>query len=105
MVLEGSESNKTDSSLLAEMTRELGPAAYRAIFDRVAMAHEVWLYDQPTKRFHAWKNKGHANEIIARMAESGINVKVSAARLDRGTASEMQFCDDKDEFLFKLKYL
>ena len=105
MVLEGGETTKTDAKFLAEMTREVGETSTNSIFGRINLAQEIWLYDHPTRRFHAWKNKGHVNEIISRMADVGINVKVCAARLDRGTASEIRFCEDKDEFLFNLKYL
>lgn len=105
VVLEKGETIKTDGKFLAEMTREVGGTQHNSILGRMNIAHEIWLYDQPTKKFYAWKNKGHVNEIIHRMAEVGVNVKVAAARLDRGVASEVRFCEDKDEFLFNLKYL
>jgi hypothetical protein len=105
LVLEKGETIKTDGKFLAEMAREVGPTTMNTIVGRMNLAQEIWLYDQPTKLFHAWKNKGHINEIIHRMAEQGINVKISAARLDAGTASEVRFCENKDEFLFNLKYL
>jgi len=105
MVLEKGESLTTDSQWLASMNRALGSDSMNSMIGRVNLAKEVWMYDTSAKRFHAWKNKGMVNEIIARMAEEGINLKVSAARIDTGTAIEVRFAENKDMFLFNLKYL
>lgn len=90
---------------LRDDTHEKTGAYPRQILEPVAMAQEVWIYKPYTRRFVAFKNKGHINEIIHRMSEHGINVKVWSASLSNGCASEMAFCEDKDEFLFNLKYL
>ena len=105
MVLEQGETTRTDSDFIARMNRALGPEPPNGILGRMNVAQEIWFYDQRTKTFHAWKNKGHVNEIIHRMAEEGINLKVCAAKIDSGTACEIRFDDTKDRFLFNLKYL
>jgi hypothetical protein len=71
---------------------------------RVQLLHEVWSYNPTTKRFQAFKNRGLGQGLVQYLAKMGINVKPSAARISDAAAMELRFAEEKDEFLFKLKY-
>jgi hypothetical protein len=73
-------------------------------WDKLTRAQEVWTYISHRKLFFSYKNKGHINEIIQRMAEVGVNLKISAASLDTAVVKELRFATDKDEFHFHLKF-
>jgi hypothetical protein len=73
-------------------------------FDALAMAQEVWLYKNATKRFYAYKNRGLINEAIERMLDRGIKLKSFGASINSGTTTELCFATPKDQFIFELKF-
>ena len=92
------------ASTLAKIYKAVGSNATNSWMGIVNVAYEVWFYNPIDSRFHMFKNKGHINEIIARLEESGIHTKVVAAGMS-AIAEQIGFVSEKDEFHFKLKFL
>ncbi len=81
------------------------PTIHKAVgYQKMHMLHEVWTYNPITKRFQAFKNRGLGQELVELMAQSGITLRSSAARISDAATMELRFDTDKDRFLFKLKY-
>lgn len=81
------------------------PMAQNVIgFRPMTMLHEVWVYNPINKRFLAEKNRGLGQELVQHMAQWGIKLKSSAARVSDAATMELRFASDRDYFLFKLKY-
>ena len=73
----------------------------QTIFD----AHEIWTYNPNTARFDAYKNKGGSNILLkAFLASKGIHIRADVASLDTSAITACRFEDDKDLFLFNLKF-
>lgn len=89
--------NKGGDSTVTRVTAHIG-------WENLTRAQEVWTYISHRKLFFSYKNKGHINEIIHRMAELGVNLKISAASLQTAVVKELCFATDKDEFHFNLKF-
>jgi len=90
---------------IARLNRCIGLSHPGRIMDRISVAHEIWAYHPSEKIFRAFKNKGIGNEISGYMAEHGINLKVSSAKITDATAQTLRFDTEKDLFHFKLKFL
>lgn len=95
---------RNGATLLAEIARTVGSSPSNSWMGVVNMAYEVWFYNPVDSKFHMFKNKGHTNEIMARLGEFGIHTKVVAAGMS-AIAKQIGFVSEKDEFHFKLKFL
>ena len=87
----------TKNSDVSAVTEHLG-------WDKVRCAQEVWMYKTSRDMFFSYKNKGHVTEIVRRMKDMGITLKVSAASLDTAQVKELRFATEKDRFHFNLKF-
>lgn len=89
--------NGKGSSKVTRVTKHIG-------WDRLQNAYEVWTYCSSRQIFIAYKNRGDVNEILHRMSELGINLKISSSSLDTAVVKELRFATDKDKFHFQLKF-
>ena len=88
------------TTLQGQILRALHARGVQVIYD----AHEIWFYNDHTKAFEAYKNKSGTSTILAaHLEDNGVNIRADAATL-AGQVVLMRFCDEKDEFIFKLKY-
>ena len=73
----------------------------KAVYD----AHEIWFYHKHDDRyrFEAYKNKGEGL-LEEFLLSHSINIQCSAAHLSNGLPSWFRFVDNKDQFLFNLKF-
>ena len=75
-------------------------APVQAIYD----AHEIWAYNRHTSRFEMYKNKSGIGTLLEKFfASKGINLKCDAADMTAKSIS-YRFKDEKDYFLFQLKF-
>ena len=73
--------------------------------DILQMAQEVWAFDNSNRSFESVKNKsGFASLLKSHLANKGINIRCDAATINTGNPVRFRFEDDKDYFLFKLKF-
>ena len=75
-------------------------APRQAIYD----AHEIWTYDTETKRFVPYKNRNGCRSLIEEFfAERGISIVCKSSEKFE-SMRQYRFKDEKNEFLFNLKY-
>lgn len=75
-------------------------ASVRVIYD----AHEIWLYNSHTSRFEMYKNTSGTGILLEEFfANKGIDVKSDAANMT-ATSISYRFKEEKDYFLFRLKF-
>jgi len=68
-------------------------------------AHEVWAYNPQNRSFECVKNKSGTSTMLKTLLESkGINIRCDAAELNTAMPSRFRFEDEKDHFLFQLKF-
>lgn len=75
-------------------------ASVKVMYD----AHEIWLYNRHTRRFEMYKNKSGIDTLLKKFfASKGINLKSDAADMTAKSISH-RFEEEKDHFLFRLKF-
>jgi len=69
-------------------------------------AHEIWTYNPATRRFDAYKNKGGTLPQLLKsfLADKGIHIRPDAASIHDARVTAFRFVDDKDHFLFNLRF-
>jgi len=68
-------------------------------------AHEVWAYNSDNRSFECVKNKsGTTTRLKTLLTSKGIHIRCDAAELNTAMPSRYRFEDDKDHFLFQLKF-
>ena len=65
--------------------------------------HSGYYRDTPDT-FKLLKDKSGNGGLKSFLAEHNINVRIIAAHIDTGTPQVFTFVDDKDQFLFNLKF-
>jgi hypothetical protein len=89
--------DETKNSDVTDVTKHIG-------WDKLTRAYEVWMYKSSRDLFFSYKNRGGINEIIQRMSDMGVELKVSAVTIDNAMVKELRFATEKDRFHFKLKF-
>ena len=91
---------QASANLQTRIIRQVG-GGVQTIYD----AHEIWTYNPATRRFDAYKNKNCTTTLLKSfLADKGIHIRCDAAKLNNAAAAAYRFVDDKDHFLFKLKF-
>ena len=68
-------------------------------------AHEIWAYTPECRSFECVKNKnGTTTQLKTFLASKGINIRCDAAELNTAMPTRFRFEDEKDHFLFQLKF-
>ena len=87
---------------------DMTDAEYLAVkMDRSMLqaAHEVWAYNPQNRSFECVKNRSGTTTILKTfLASKGINIRCDAATLNTAMPTRFRFEDDKDHFLFQLKF-
>jgi len=88
------------ANLQTRIIRQVG-GGVKTIYD----AHEIWTYNPATRRFDAYKNKSGTTTLLKTfLANKGIHIRPDAASIHDARVTACRFVDDKDHFLFKLKF-
>jgi hypothetical protein len=73
--------------------------------ETIYQAHEIWMYSPSTHKFSSYKNRrGEVSLLTSFLADHGINIRCDVAELNISQPSLYCFVDDKDCFLFNLKF-
>jgi len=68
-------------------------------------AEEVWSYNPQNRSFECVKNRnGKATILMSFLVSKGIHIRPDVAALNNGKPPRFRFEDDKDHFLFQLKF-
>jgi hypothetical protein len=72
----------------------------------VQNADEVWVYNPQNRSFECVKNRrsGNATTLMSFLVSRGIHIRPDAAALANGKPPMFRFVDEKDHFLFQLKF-
>ncbi len=68
-------------------------------------AHEVWAYNPQNRSFECVKNKSGTTTILKTfLADKDIKIRCDVAELNTAMPTRFRFKDEKDHFLFQLKF-
>ena len=68
-------------------------------------AHEVWAYNPQNRSFECVKNKnGTSTRLMSFLVSKGIHIRCDVAELNTAMPTRFRFKDEKDHFLFQLKF-
>jgi hypothetical protein len=89
---------------IGEMT-DMEYFAHKVGRGRLQGAHEVWAYNPQNRSFACVKNKsGTATILMSFLVSKGIHIRPDVAELNTAMPIRFRFVDEKDHFLFQLKF-
>lgn len=78
---------------------------HKMMRNMVQTADEVWVYHSQNRSFESIKNRnGTATILMSFLVSKGIHIRPDVAVLNHDKPTLFRFEDEKDHFLFQLKF-